>query len=629
MTGTIRSAWKIIIAAVLGVLLLFSAGFGNGYARADEAAAYDNTDVLDDLEGAIIEGKPFNLSDYDFDDSKNLTVISFAEYCYSYDPDNLNDYALYIYVYNPQGLDITDNTTFNYIQMSCTGTNYTKYPLQLLSRSTRAGYGSMFYKFKILLTDTQRANVLQSLNRSARVYSVSGIELLINGDFNATEFEVANTYTYTGYSLGYGPSAESESTLSCVSTGLTTLTLNVHGAAYTPEGTSGSNAYTKDMLHSVYFSVPEKTVNEYGDISKIFAQWLNARTTPILITDNSELYNAISPDIGREIPDHLSYRETQPYGFASDIAIYNSDSGYEGWEGQYNGEFINPLYYIFLADDENSFINNYGQYVLSGDVVLDYIRNYSSEHSETATVGGKYSTELFESHDPEYTNAEIAAGDEFTLTNQKLTYEWWEQWLMLDPSKVVSTEFENINAIYRVKSGDVSTDISKTCSNLYINESYYQEFKSFYDTAIANNEVVYLFRYYQSQYLCDNAAAEQWVGTNLQPNLYRIVSGQHYVAQTHVTIDFDIIKVCFTKGYVKTEIPVVTSPIDIVPDLEPPPVVEPPSDFWIYGVIMIVGLVVVGVVYHIINKGVKESREEKQTADTVRKDRRSNNNKKE
>ena len=66
------------------------------------------------------------------------------------------------------------------------------------------------------------------------------------------------------------------------------------------------------------------------------------------------------------------------------------------------------------------------------------------------------------------------------------------------------------------------------------------------------------------------ADVEKWVGTWIQPNLYQIISGKHYVAQTHVSIDFDIIKVRFTKGQVNTEIPVVMSPIDFFPDLEPP-----------------------------------------------------------
>ena len=74
-------------------------------------------------------------------------------------------------------------------------------------------------------------------------------------------------------------------------------------------------------------------------------------------------------------------------------------------------------------------------------------------------------------------------------------------------------------------------------------------------------------------------------------------------------LDFDIIKVRFTKGEVNTEIPVVMSPIDIVPDLEPPPIIIRASDFWKYSLLATVFLVLFFVVYRIINKYLVEAEE--------------------
>ena len=572
MKKTVRTIAIYIFAAVLAVFCLFTVSAQSFlYAYADSVSGYDNTDVLDDLEGAIIDGKQFSISDYSFDETKELKILSFVEFGYSYRSDSQSDYALYIYVYNPQGLNIDEDSSLNYLQLSCAGDNYVKYPLEFLSISSEPGYEGMFYKFKLKLTTTQKNNILGTLHSNERVYKVSGIELLIAGSFNATEFDVSNTYTYTGFSLGYGPAAATESSLECTSSGLETLTLEVHGAAYTPDGTNGQNNYTQDMLHCVYFSVPNEIVNEYGGISKIYAQWLNAVTQPIFVTDTKEVYDALSLDIGKTIPEHNSYREEQPYGFASDVAIYNSSHSYDGWEGQFSGTKIDTLYYLFLADDKNSFVNDDEQYVLSGDTVLDYVRKYSANHSTSGElVGGKYSPELFAEYDSDYTYAEIEADDGYSLTNEKLTQSFWEKLFNLQGTQVVDSVFENVNAIYEVKASDVSTNAERTCDNLYINESYYDEFKSFYDSATANGNTVYIFRYYQSEYKCAVADVEKWVGTWIQPNLYQIISGKHYVAQTHVSIDFDIIKVRFTKGQVNTEIPVVMSPIDFFPDLEPP-----------------------------------------------------------
>ena len=567
MKKTVRTIAIYIFAAVLAVFCLFTASAQSFlYARADNALTFDGTNVLDDLEGATIDGEPFRLEDYNFDERKELRVISFVEYGYSFRSDRQQNYALYIYIYNPQGFSFDDDSELNYLQMSYSGDDYAKYPLKFLNKSTTAGYEGMFYKYKLNLTVSQSQTILNDLNSNERIYKVSGIELLKVGDYNATEFEVANAYTYTGYSLGYGAESATESSLNCTSNGFETLTLDVHGAAYTPDGTNGENNYTQDMLHSVYFAVPNEVVNEYGGISKIYAQWLNAITQPIFVTDTTEVYYALVADLGKEIPDYSDYREEQPYGFRSDIAIYNC------YEALNTGELINTLYYEFLATDENSYVNDYGQYVLSGDVVLDYIKDYSSKHQPSSgeLVGNKYKPELFSEYDTEYTYVEIEADDEYSLTSQKLTQNFWEIIFNRPGTVIDDSVFENINAIYQVNASDVSSDIERTCENLYINKSYYDEFKAFYDNAVANDQTVYIFRYYQSEYKCDIAEALKWVGTLLQPELTQLIRGNHYVAQTHVTIDFDIIKVRFTKGTVNTEIPIVMSPVDFVPDLEPP-----------------------------------------------------------
>lgn len=563
----INNVTKYLLTTLLAFLCIFSSLLDNSIVFA-ASAGIANSGVLEDLEGSTIDGEAFDISDYNFDTTKDLRILAFIEYGYTFKPDKRNNYALYVYIYNPQGLAFDDDSALNYIQMSYVGDNYSKYPLRFIDKSMTAGYEGMFYKYEISLTDTQRQSMFESLNSNAREYKVSGIELLKEGGYNATEFEVANVYTYSGYAKGYGPDAATDDTLKCSSNGIETLTLNVHGAAYTPDGTNGENNYTQDMLHSVYFAVPNYIVNKYGGISKIWAKWLNAVTKPIFVTDNQEVYNALLPDVGETIPAHKDYRETQPYGFRSDIAIYNAPAG------TMTGEEINALYYLFLANDENSFVNDDEQYVLNGDEVLDYMREYSDNHLVTGADPGvgykKYRAELFSQYDTEYTKVEVEADDNYSLTNEKLTQTFWEKIFGLQGTQVIDSAFENVNAIYKVKASDMTGDPATVCENLYINESYYDEFKSFYYDAVANGKTVFLFRYYQSEYKCDVADVEKWVGTLLQPDLYRVVDGKHYVAQTHVTIDFDIIKVRFTKGQVNTDIPVVMSPIDIVPDLEPP-----------------------------------------------------------
>ena len=53
------------------------------YADTGGELNYDNTNVLDDLKSATVNGQPFDLSAYPRNPFGSPQVITFAEYCYS------------------------------------------------------------------------------------------------------------------------------------------------------------------------------------------------------------------------------------------------------------------------------------------------------------------------------------------------------------------------------------------------------------------------------------------------------------------------------------------------------------------------------------------------------------------
>ena len=53
-------------------------------------------------------------------------------------------------------------------------------------------------------------------------------------------------------------------------------------------------------------------------------------------------------------------------------------------------------------------------------------------------------------------------------------------------------------------------------------------------------------------------------------NTYEVADTNAYFAQMCVQLDFDIIDVTFSNGEKSTVIPVVSNPIDVVPDVTPP-----------------------------------------------------------
>lgn len=113
---------------------------------------------------------------------------------------------MYLYLYNPQGLKIDTVTERNKIQFAYgEKANWNKYVLQFLNYSVEAGYEGLFYKFKVVLTDSQRTEILNGLSQNTRVYEISGIELSVGGnvtDYGNNENKIL-TYTYSGFAKGY------------------------------------------------------------------------------------------------------------------------------------------------------------------------------------------------------------------------------------------------------------------------------------------------------------------------------------------------------------------------------------------------------------------------------------------
>ena len=196
----------------------FPAVLPNISAKASTALTYEQTNVMDDLKESTIDGEEFSLIKYGFNAFKDTEVLSFVEYCYSFYRNLQDNYGLYVYVYNPKGLNFDVNNELNTVQLAygaSTSTNYHKYPLKFLNCSTETNYERLFYKFKVVLTGDQRNEILETLNSSERIYRVSGVELVQAGKTNATEFSVGTTYHYSGYAAGYGSNADAENTLKC------------------------------------------------------------------------------------------------------------------------------------------------------------------------------------------------------------------------------------------------------------------------------------------------------------------------------------------------------------------------------------------------------------------------------
>ena len=154
-------------------------------------------------------------------------------------------------------------------------------------------------------------------------------------------------------------------------------------------------------------------------------------------------------------------------------------------------------------------------------------------------------------------------------------------------------------AKYAVKDSDISGTVQQVSQRLFINEADYSDFLSFYN-ANKTKSTVYLFRYQVSDYVAQEATLLK-ENTSIFGDSFKSVDTNAYFFQQTVNLDFDIIDVTFSNGERETIIPVVSNPIDIVPDPTPPVYTETDENpnWWIY-IAVIAGLIILAIVIPMI-----------------------------
>lgn len=617
---------KMLLCAIVFVLIFCTVFFAvqdvARFAFADsDSVSFDDSNVMDDLESSTINGKPFDFIEYAFDETKSLQIVNFVEYCYSYKANMRGNYGIYIYIYNPKGLDIVENSGQNKIEMAVSwvkgddGTyradRYEKFNLKFCNKSEKANYKGLFYKFKVVDKEIDGKTMAQRVNSTERRYDVSGVELLTRGNTNATEYGVGGIYKFTGYAQGYGDS--DESTLSCVVEDLETLELEVHHTYYRTNVSSlGKDHYNE--VNTVYFSVPDRIFKKYGKLQKIHAEWWEYKTKMSAITSNQSFCDQL-----------LNYAGTDVGEYDSNVPVYLY-SGYEGRATQYGPTYhyyewcyncnisdrytslgtlsesysykskstILPMaFYSPDIDVESVFNFLYSKPVSAGDVdstvVADYIYSYSND------LGNGYidcndrqiSKDLFESYVDDgrtmgYNNVTIDLQDTFDLDSYDSNHSWWDKlWDYGFSWPSTDGDYQNVSPIVELTDDILNGDESSIAEKYLVNKDDVFNLRTFYSAEKLKNNHVILFRFANTDYYCAPAfTSAMSYNTSLD-------NTDTYVAQMTCFFDFDIIDLTFNKKGVYTVIPAVSSPIDIINDITSPP---SGLDWWKI-VLMVVALI--------------------------------------
>lgn len=562
----------ITILTLFCLLILLIAGT-TSFAFASEQK-YEHTNVIDDL----LSAENFSIYDYPANTYGEIELINFVEYGYS--ANGNHDYGLYVYVYNPRQLEFSELPTANKIQLSVGNGTYKKYSLKFLSKSSNYNdfvKERLFYKFKIEGAD----ELLSKLDKEARIYNISGIELLEQTSKTAKEYHVGGKYTVTGYAKGYGLDSNDESTLNQNITNLRTIKLNVESTFFR---TPPYKLNTQHQLNTVYFGVPNQILKEYGNLQKVQAEWYEYETEPIIIADKN-LYNSLEPYIGVEIGEYtndkncpslsVGYKKVQYTGGSTTSYkwTYNIGLGLNTLTDRYSPQ----LSYLFLAE------GNALDYTLPNDLLLNYIYLYdkSFNRGTLPIKNDSISADLFKTYDNPidcYKNVNIDAEDKFNMLSYDSTNPWWQKWIdypWFNAPSGLGKDFKDIPPIYKVSDNDLLNDIA---NKLYIDKNDTVDFAKYYAEQKVMDKSTFLFRFAVSDYYSAQLRTSFGGGLN------------GYMAEQTAYLDFDILSLTFEKEGTYINIPVVSNPIDIVGDVTPPPANIP---WWLIILLVIVGIILV------------------------------------
>lgn len=614
-----------IIALAMVVCAIFTVAQPIIAFAAEKGNQFDKTDVLEDLTSSSINGKPFDIRDYPFDENGDIKVISFVEYCYSYRAILMDNYALYIYVYNPKGINLSTDTKQNKIQMAAkydadgNPIEYEKFNLEFCSKVEKGNYKNLFYKFKVVDKKVNNTTFKDRVNSNARRYDISGVELTKYGENTATEYGVSGTYIFTGYSKGYGPDADSPSTLNCEIDYLETVELSVKHTFYRSK-TSSLGAGHQNQLDTVYFTVPKRYIDTYGKLQRIKAEWYEYKTNDILITSHEDFYNRAQHYIGAylEGPDEwfrYPYNKDIYYQLAQNPQV-QADMGVAEWGWNLNA-YVHPacqrLAYLFYVDN----IEEYDPYASVSDIggvesndlyrwIMTY--NKSFDKGTLPIKNGTISADLFaddidDSRKMNNENGVIQKGYSYydfdadvdlqTLNSWSSTSpSFWDNWKEFGLGAAFSGGPEEVTKtvapIQIIKASDLEGTDKEIAERLLVNISDVKSIKEAYKNATTvidkkdEEEVLVLFRFATSDYFSHDVTIIDprggFLGTSKE------YEGQAYRAQESVFLDFDIIQLTFNREGEYTVIPVVSSPMDIVNAITPP--TDMPDDYSLWKTIM-------------------------------------------
>ncbi|MBQ4053089.1 MAG: hypothetical protein IJD33_01990 [Clostridia bacterium] len=631
MKKYIKKALKNIAACLLATVTavaIFAPAFTRFKANAEtvDEKPLDSTKISEDLKDLGDLATTFPA-----EKDGELQLVNFTEYCYS--STTSEDFALYLYVYNPAQFVFTKgeiNMATEYEGGKPSA--YENLDLKLCKHTD----DHLLYKFRIVesvKTLYDMANLWERTSSAReRRYDLAGIQLVqMEGDGvdltlrdpleTVEDYAVSKTFYFSGYAKGYG--AEEESTLKSRYEDLTTVKLNLHHTNYRMDDpykgnssvivsydsngsavTAKREGYIYEEVNSVYFSIPKEILEKYPNfqLSAIDMEWYEYQTKPIFVTSDKNAHNALIEYVGVNIGDgtsELPWRVMWDEYVLKNIfdeeafyyyALYNQEHRKSNWV------FDNLKYYWFMKTADRLEQIDWLFYVESPKNLKDYevsraeVEAWAEEYADKCVTSGQkveakkqnYPVELFENvQDGEnpYKKIRITQTDGGDLREYK-EQSFWEKFFGKKPK---SKEVADYTSIKEVTTNDLIYTDSVVCDNLLINENDYKQGDGmnnpeggFYGWAkgeLESGNTPYLIRFDNTDYYAQKARFDKKEAGNTEVSNY-----DGYVCQQKTYLDLDVISLEFSDGEETVVLGAVATPIDIFNGTTPPTKLPIPRD---------------------------------------------------
>ena len=476
------------------------------------------------------------------------------------------DGQVYLYLFNPSGKQITGGT------LTCPDDDGKNSSFSLIPVVTMEDVSTEDWRFmKLEVTGhwwhQYEKNQDGSVNIHTRRRQITDLTLKF-------EDGSSKTFPYNGSFVIEDKQTDDKVTAKSVKGNFESkINLEINYTYYRTD-TSPKGAYYHNQVDSIYFNVPKYLEESYGKLTDVKLSYQKARTSPMFVTDNAGIYNALK---GNLMKDATTYNSSIPElwwvqimgGGTTTLGLsYNVDLSKSNVK---SNRVISPMRSVFYAKDVHAGVRAADSSV-SRDELNAWMYQYVKLYPDTNYLQGakgQIPSHFFSSYDDVTTVnvATLGLKAESFATN----HSFFDKFLNYGLSYAINGspsdyDLDLSQAIVKI---EAAHQIVGKSDVLYFAESDESNLRNCLAKADASDQSMYLVRFNVSQYYQRDLAA-RFNGKSYNDGDESVA----YVAEQDIYLNLHVLELTYkNESGVKTTVPVTSNHIDCIADLtaEKPP----------------------------------------------------------